>query len=145
MMNHKRVALCLCLAAAAAGQQPSKFYPKAKLDKAATEQARTAPTAQPDVEVAVYTTADSFDKVYAFYQKAGKEYKAVIGSGVRKLPNGADLREAFFILDGAPDLRSSKYWLKIQRPYIGQYGLARNGDLRKEIQDVTAIILAKHK
>jgi hypothetical protein len=129
----------------AAGQQATKVYPKARIDKVATQEARTAPTADPDLEVAVYVTTDTFDRVYAFYRRAGKEYKGVIGSGVRRLPNGEDLREVFFILDDAPDLRTSTRWLKLQRPYIGPYGLGRNGVGKNDVRSVTAIVLARRK
>jgi hypothetical protein len=143
-MNKLRVAAWFCVVMIAVGQQAARIYPGAKLDKTATQQAKSGPTAQPDVEVAVYTTADGFDKVYGFYQKSGKEYK-VIGSRARKLPNGKELRDAFFILDSGPDLISSKHWVKIQRPYIGQYGLGRNGAGASDIRDVTAIVLTRKK
>ena len=128
----------------AVGQPPAKIYPAAKLDRTATQQAKASPAAQPDVEIAVYTTADGFDKVYGFYQRNAKEYKA-IGSRARKLPNGQDLRDAFFILDDGRDLLTSKHWVKIQRPYIGQYGLGRNGAGAGDIRDVTAIVLTRKK
>ena len=143
-MNTLRVLLCFCAVMVAAGQPPTKIYPGAKLDKAATQQAKTGPAAQPDIEIAVYATADGFDKVYGFYQRNGKEYK-VIGSRARKLPNGKDLHDAFFILDEGRDLVTSKHWVKIQRPYIGQYGLGRNGAGANDIKDVTAIVLTRKK
>ena len=142
-MNCLRVLGCLC-AVIAVGQPPARIYPAAKLDRAATQQAKMSPAAQPDVEIAVYTTADGFDKVYGFYQRNAKEYKA-IGSRARKLPNGQDLRDAFFILDDGRDLLTSKHWVKIQRPYIGQYGLGRNGAGAGDIRDVTAIVLTRKK
>jgi hypothetical protein len=129
---------------AAVGQQAARIYPGARLDRAATEQAKAAPAAQPDFDVTVYTTADGFDKVYGFYQKSSKEYKA-IGSRTRKLPNGQELRDAFFILDDGQDLVTSKRWVKIQRPYIGQYGLGRNGAGQNDIKDITAIVLTRKK
>ncbi len=45
-----------------------------------------------------------------------------------------DLWEAYFIFDGAKDLMSSKLWVKVQRPYIGE-----------EVRDVTAIIVSEKK
>lgn len=143
-MNRLRVVACFCVVMAGVGQTAARVYPGAKLDRAATQQAKAGPVAQPDVEVAVYTTADGFDKVYGFYQRSGKEYKA-IGSRARKLPNGKELRDAFFILDAGQDLVSSKHWVKIQRPYIGQYGLGRNGAGQNDIKDVTAIVLTRKK
>ena len=143
-MNRLRVVTCFCVVMAAAGQPASRIYPGAKLDKAATEQAKTAQTVQPEFEVTVYTTADGFDKVYGFFQKSGKEYKP-IGSRARKLPDGKELRDAFFILDNGPDLLTSKRWVKIQRPYLGQYGLGRNGAGQNDIKDITAIVLTRKK
>lgn len=143
-MNWLRVVACFCAVMVAAGQPPTRIYPGARLDRAATQQAKASPAAQPDVEIAVYTTADAFDKVFGFYQRNGKEYKA-IGSRARKLPNGKDLRDAFFILDDGRDLVTSKHWVKIQRPYIGQYGLGRNGAGAGDIRDVTAIVLTRKK
>ena len=143
-MNWLRVVPCLCAVMVAVGQPPARIYPAAKLDRTATQQAKTSPAAQPDVEIAVYTTPDGFDKVYGYYQRNGKEYKA-IGSRARKLPNGHDLRDAFFILDDGRDLLTSKHWVKIQRPYIGQYGLGRNGAGAGDIKDVTAIVLTHKK
>lgn len=143
-MNRLRVVGCFCVVMVVVGQQAARIYPGAKLDKAATQQAKTGPVAQPDAEVAVYTTADGFDRVYGFYQKSGKEYKT-IGSRARKLPNGKELRDAFFILDDGRDLVTSKRWVKIQRPYLGQYGLGRNGAGENDIRDVTAIVMTRKK
>jgi len=143
-MNCLRVLVCFCAVMFAVGQPPTKLYPGAKLDRAATQQAKANPAAQPDIDISVYTTGDGFDKVFGFYQRNGKEYK-VIGSRARKLPNGQDLRDAFFILDDGRDLVTSKHWVKIQRPYIGQYGLGRNGAGANDIKDVTAILLTHKK
>jgi hypothetical protein len=143
-MNWWRVMACFCVVMAAAGQQAARVYPGARLDRTATEQAKVGPAAQPEFEVAVYTTADGFDKVYGFLQKSGREYRP-IGSRVRKLPNGQEMRDAFFIFDGAPNLTASKRWAKIQRPYIGEYGLARNGGGQNDIKNVTAIVLNRKK
>jgi hypothetical protein len=82
--------------------------------------------------------------VSAFFKQSAKEFK-VIGSRARKLPNGQELKDDFFILDGAPDLASSKRWVKIQRPYLGQFGLARNAGAQSEIRDITALILTRKK
>jgi hypothetical protein len=49
-----------------------------------------------------------------------------------RLPSGQSNRWAFFILDEGKDLASSKYWMKIQRPYVG-------GADGQEIRDITVI------
>jgi hypothetical protein len=142
-MTPWRVLALLGVAALAVSQQTSKMYPGARIDQASTEEAKSAAALQPELEMTVYATPDPFDKVYAFFKKTGKEYK-VIGSGARKLPNGQELKNAFFILDEGEDLVSSKRWVKVQRPYIGQYGLTRNAT-QNDIRDITAIVLTKRK
>jgi hypothetical protein len=138
-----RVLGSLAFAALVVAQPANKLYPGARLDPAGTQEARTA-LPQPDVEVTVYTTSDSFDKVYAYFKKTAREFKA-IGSRARRLPNGQELKDAFFILDEAVSLADSKFWVKLQRPYLGQYGLARNGGGQDQIRDVTALIVTKKK
>jgi hypothetical protein len=136
--------MCFCAVMAALGQTPARVYPGARLDRGATEQAKIEPGVQPDQEVTVYTTGDAFETVYGYFQKNGKEFK-IIGSRARKLPNGKELRDAIFILDDGQDLTSSKRWVKIQRPYIGQFGLGRNGAGQNDIRDITAIVLTRKK
>ncbi|MGE5644978.1 MAG: hypothetical protein ACM336_04215 [Acidobacteriota bacterium] len=144
-MNPWRVLALLGTAALAAAQQTPKMYPGAKIDQAGTEEARVATATQPEIEMTVYATPDPFEKVYEYFKKTGKEYK-VIGSGARKLPNGQDLKNAFFILDEGNNLVASKRWVKLQRPYIGQYGLARKApQAQNDIRDVTAIVLTVRK
>jgi hypothetical protein len=143
-MRIGRGILLIAVAAMAAGQSGSKPpYPGAKIDPAGTDQAKLAAVSQPDLDVTVYTTADPFDKVYAHFKTSAREFK-MIGSRTRKLPNGQELRDAFFILDGGADLAGSKHWVKVQRPYIGQFGLARNS-AQNDIRDITAIVVTKKK
>ena len=58
-----------------------------------------------------------------------------------KLSSGQELREAYFILDNAADIMTSKHWIKIQRPYLGrgQTGEGFHGKYGA-VRDVTAII-----
>jgi hypothetical protein len=93
-------------------------------------------------KVIIFTTKDFFENVVAFYQGIAREYR-MPGSGGKpmKLSSGQEFREAYFILDDAGDIMTSKHWIKIQRPYLsrertkegfkGKYGTAR---------EVTAII-----
>jgi len=112
--------------------QDFKQYSGAKLDEQAGRQA-SAPAK--GLECQVYTTSDGFDKVYGFYKALYKEFSAPFPT--QKLPNGQEVKWAFFILDGAKDLSRSKYWMKIQRPYIGTIG---DGDADfKDIRDVSVI------
>ena len=107
-----------------------KVYPNAKLDVPTSRQASSSRT-----QCQVYTTDDSFDKLYAFYKGQYKEFPWKLPKP--KLPSGKELQWAYFILDGAPDLVHSKHWLKIQRP------LAMTADLGelelKDIRDVSVI------
>ncbi|MGQ9496268.1 MAG: hypothetical protein ACUVRY_08480 [Thermoanaerobaculaceae bacterium] len=85
----------------------------------------------------VYTTSDSFSKVCSFYKGIGKEYAMPRASGTTGKPKKYekyDLWEAYFIFDGAKDLASSKVWIKIQRPYIGE-----------DVRDITMIVVTEKK
>jgi hypothetical protein len=116
-----------------------KPYPGAKMDEKATKQAREGAVAAktPEVKPTIYTTSDSFEKVASFYKGIAKEYMMPRASGTSGKPKkreGYDLWEAYFIFDGAQDLASSKLWIKVQRPYIGE-----------DIRDVTAIVISESK
>jgi len=107
--------------------QDFKPYPGGKADEKAS---REASAAVPGKQSQVFTTDDPFEKVYSFYKGLYKEF--TMGNASPKLPSGQPIRWAFFILDGAKDLASSKYWMKIQRPYVG-------GTDGQEIREVTVI------
>ena len=94
--------------------QDFKPYTGSKLDEKAT---REASAAAPGKQSDVYTTSDSFDKVYAFYKAMYKEFP--MSRQPPKQPSGQQIKWAFFILDSGTTLANSKYWMKIQRPYIG--------------------------
>ncbi|MGC8810602.1 MAG: hypothetical protein ACP5Q3_10180 [bacterium] len=116
-----------------------KLYPGAKLDEKATKEAQdmAAAAKMSNVKASIYTTADSFAKVASFYKGLAKEYTMPRASGTSGKPKKYekyDLWEAFFIFDGAKDLSTSKLWIKVQRPYIGE-----------EVRDVTAIVLSEKK
>ncbi len=126
-----------------------KLYPGAKEDQKTTEQG---------AESIVYTTADSFAKVAAFYKGIGKEYSMPRASGTTGRPKkgpGYDLWEAYFVFEGANDLATSKLWAKVQRPYIGrapgagkigmQSGRVQGPAQSVDVRDVTAIVLARRK
>jgi len=105
----------LCLAAAAcdlAEGQEFRPYAAARLDPKASQQASGR-----GAKCEVYTTTDAFEKVYAWYKSLYKEYAWPVRPP--KLPSGKEIQWAYFILDGGKDLAHSKYWMKVQRPYIG--------------------------
>jgi hypothetical protein len=112
--------------------QDFKTYPGSKLDE---KDSRAASAAAPGKQSQIYLTDDSFDKVYAFYKGLYKEFPMHGGS---KLPSGQQIKWGFFILDGGADLAKSKYWMKIQRPYVG-------GADGKDIRDTTVIQTVQSK
>src|ERR1039457_7613622 len=117
----------LCLA------QEFKPYTGAKLDDKAS---REASAAAPGKQSEVYTTGDSLDKVYAFYKGMYKEI-AMRSTGP-KLPSGQQVKWYFFILDGGTTLANSKFWMKIQRPYVG-------GAANSDVRDITVIQTVRTK
>ncbi len=108
-------------------------YPGSKLDD---KDSRDASAAAPGKESKVYTTGDTFDQVYAFYKGHYKEH--TMRHGPPPLSSGQQIKWAFFILDGGKDLVTSKYWMKIQRPYV------RDPE-GKDIRDVTVIQTVRSK
>jgi hypothetical protein len=142
-MSHRMLAAAIALGlilGISALAQSFRPYAGSKVDKAATEEAARYAAGEPGLEMTVYFSNDPFDKVYSYYKQHAHEYE-MAGKRTRKLPDGQELRDAFFLLDEANDLVSSKMWIKIQRPYIGPYGLAKG----VKPADVTAIVLSRRK
>lgn len=116
-----------------------QVYPGAKVDEKATQESREAARAakMTNVRSTIYTTSDSFEKVASFYKGISKEYSMPRASGTSGKPKKYEkyeLWEAFFIFDGAQDLSTSKLWIKVQRPFIGE-----------EVREVTAIVVSERK
>jgi len=115
-----------------------KPYPGSVLDQKATESAK-AMADQSGVEGvmgAVYTTEDPIEKVKAFYKDLAKEYEMPGIGKTRKLSSGQELRQIFFIFDGADNLASSKLWIMVQNPYVVDVK-------HKNIRNVTAIVVTQ--
>ena len=125
--------LFLLPSAVAAGEEGFKTYPGAEYDKKSSE---AASQVQSGTKVDVYTTDDSFDKVVTFYKDLYKEYNMPA-----KPPYIPDKKVtwAFFLMDGGKDLRDSKHWMKIQRPYIGSTKMDGAKVAFSDIRDVTVI------
>ena len=113
--------------------QDFKPYAGSKLDEKAS---REASAATPGKQSEVYTTTDPFDKVYAFYKGLYKEYP--MRSTGPKLPSGQQIKWAFFIVDGGTTLANSKFWMKIQRPYVG-------GADGQDVREITLIQTVRTK
>jgi hypothetical protein len=106
---------CLIASPAWADYKP---YPGAKLDQPATDKSRAVSGTKNST---IFTTTDSWDKVLAFYKALGTEYKMPGRTGYEvQLPSGGPKsKQAIFIFDGAPSIASSKNWLSIADPFIG--------------------------
>lgn len=147
MWKVKLLSAALLLAAITATGQTAKVYPGAsKYTPPDTQETRDALKAMPPgTQAAYYTTNDSFEKVVHFYKGLGSEYSM---PGLRKggkLPSGQELKQAYFIFDGAKDITTSKSWAKIQRPFIGGVDFKGGRPEYRDVKDVTAIDLVTKK
>ncbi len=124
-------ALALPPAAAAQAFTP---YPGSTFDQAASDAAAKAGGGS--MRVGVYVTPDPFDKVVAFYKA---RYKEIACGNPPALPNGQRVRWACFALDGAANLWTSKSWMKVQRPYVGQVSFQGGPAQFNDVRDATVI------
>jgi len=127
-----------------------KPYPSAKIDEKATQEANQLAAGSKMGKVpksTIYTASDSFEKVFDFYKGMAKEFKMPHQKEgkVKKLPSGQELKEAYFIFDGASDLMSSKLWIKVQRPYIGRVKMEGFQAKYEDVRDVTAIVASEKR
>lgn len=120
-----------------------KVYPGAKLeDIYEAKQSEFDSKMSKSPKTIIFTTNDFFENVVAFYRGVAKEYKIPGTEGKSmKLSSGQELKEAYFILDDASDIMTSKHWIKIQRPYLvrGRTGEGFRGRY-ETVRNVTAII-----
>ena len=120
-----------------------KVYPGAKLeDVYEAKQSEAGGKMSKAPKVILFTTNDLFENVVAFYRGIAKEYRVPGSSGKPiRLSSGQELKEAYFIFDGAGDLSTSKHWIKIQRPYLSRARTSEGFQGKYEkIREVTAII-----
>jgi hypothetical protein len=120
-----------------------KVYPGAKLEEVyEAKRSEAGAKTSKSPKVIIFTTADFFENVVAFYRGLTREYR-MPGTGGKpmRLSTGQELKEAYFIFDDATDIMTSKHWVKIQRPYLlrGRTGEGFHGKF-EAIRDVTAII-----
>jgi hypothetical protein len=124
--------------------QGFKIYPGAtKYTPPDTEQNREMKKALPPGTVATsYVTNDSFEKVVAFYKGFAQEYTMPGMPKGRKLPSGQELKQTYFIFDGAKDLATSQSWAQVQRPLIGSI----DDNLQpRDVRDVTVVNVSEKK
>jgi hypothetical protein len=129
----------LAIAGALSVAQDFKQYPGSKLDEDASRQASAVTKG---VECQVYTTGDSFEKLHGFYKGLYREFTPRFPKPT--LPKGQEIQWAFFILDVGKDLVHSKYWMKIQRPYIGTIS-NDDGEDFKDVRDISVIQTVRRK
>jgi len=123
--------------------QAFKVYPGAT--KLAKESEEATKLLAGSGEGSIYTTTDSYEKVIAFYKGFAKEHPLPGMPKGTKLPSGQELVSAYFIFDGAADLRTSKCWAKVQRPYIGSIKMNGATPEYGDIRDLTAIVVSQKK
>ncbi len=120
-----------------------KVYPGAKLEEVyEAKQSEAGAKGSKSPKVIIFVTADLFENVVAFYRGLTREYR-MPGTGGKpmRLSTGQELKEAYFIFDDAPDIMTSKHWIKIQRPYLGRGRPGESAQGKYEaIREVTAII-----
>jgi hypothetical protein len=133
--------------AAIAIAQTAKVYPGAKkYTPPDNEETREAAKQMPaDLQSTTYLSDDAYEKVAGFYRGQGKEFAMPGMQKDAKLPSGQTMHQSFFILDGAEDLRSSKSWVKVQRPFIGSVAMKDGVPEFKDVRDVTAIEVVEKK
>jgi hypothetical protein len=139
------VFLTFALMGSAAGEG-LKLYPGAvKYTPPETEQNKQfADTVRPGTTITAYFTDDPFEKVLAFYRGLGKEYTSP-NMKAEKLPDGQEVKKAFLIFDGAPDLVTSKRWASIRHPFIGSVTRDNGEPQYPDIRDVTEIVVTEKK
>lgn len=144
MQKQVRVLATLLLTIAVMYAQGFKIYPGATkyTPPDTTETREMQKLIPPGTEGSHYTTNDSFEKVVAFYKGLGQEYTMPDRMRMHKLPNGTEVKQVYFIFDGAKDLRSSKSWAQVQRPFI----LSIGKDMQpQDVRDITVINLTQKK
>ncbi len=133
----------LLLTATGSVGQAFKLYPGAtKLAKESEEATKKMPDSG---EATVYVTNDPFEKVVAFYKGFAKEYAFAGMNKLSTLPSGQSIASTFFLFDGGTNLRNSKTWVKVQRPYIGSVKMNGATPEYSDIRDVTTILLTQKK
>lgn len=72
---------------------------------------------RPGIVITAWLSEEKFEQVLGFYRAVGGEFKPPDPLPAEKLPSGQVIQRTFVILDGAPDLATSRHWIRIQRPF----------------------------
>lgn len=148
-MRNLFLAGVVCLLTVTAQAEEVKIYPNAKIDAKSMELiAQMMKNVDPETKAAmgeqqIYQTPDAFAKVYDFYKKFYKETDVKMKKTKKILPNNQVLNEAYFCLDKADSIASSKFWLKIQNPFLG--ATRKNGRTEEYTKNVTVITIVEKK
>lgn len=121
-------------------------YPGATLDAAASEEAdrRAAAAGQPNKRSRVYVTEDAFDLVDGFYAEGATRMSLPpLPPEQAATDVGARTRRALFVLDGASDLRESRSWVTVQRPFWRDVVTHEGRVEFVELKDVTVIVVVE--
>ncbi len=149
MRKLKFGALALIILTVATGMlgQAFKVYPGAnEFNPPVTQETKKFLDAlPPGMQVSDYLTNDSFEKVVAFYAGFAKEYQMPLKKKGAKLPTGQELKQTFFIFDGAKDIMTSKSWAEVQRPFIGSVEMKGPAPEYHDVRDVTVIVVVQKK
>jgi len=136
----------LAVTTVVAGQGFKVYSGATKYSPPETEETRAVLKAlPPGSHVAYYLTNDSFEKVVAFYKSFAKEYAIPGRKSAGKLPNGQEIKQDFFIFDGAKDIITSKSWADVQRPYVGSVRMNGMVPDYQDVRDVTTIVFTRKK
>lgn len=138
--------LIFVLSILAAGQGFKPYPAGTKYTPPDTKENREMMKAMPPGTTSTaYITKDSYEKVVAFYKGFAKEYKMPGMPANRKLPTGQEMKQTFFIFDGAADISTSKSWAKVQNPFIGSVDFKGGAPVYSDVRDVTEIVLSEKK
>lgn len=134
--------LCFVLVCGTVLAGECKTYPGSKIEEKATEEANKTLPGATAPRTTVYTSTDSFSAVVSFYRNVAREYgmPGLAKGEEKRLPSGEALNEAYFIFDESQDLMNSRFWVKVQRPYIGRVGAKGLETAFEDVRDVTMII-----
>jgi len=138
------VAVMILATPAILAAQGFRVYPgSTKYIPPNTEQSRKMQEAMaPGTVTTHYLTSDSFERVVAFYKTFARQYDMPGIPKGRKLPSGQDLKQTYFIFDGASDLSTSKSWAQVQRPFVG----SMDENLQpQDVRDITVINASQKK
>jgi hypothetical protein len=151
------LAFLLLPALAAAGSADFKPYPGSTEDPALAAALTEQSLKYGGVKTQVWTSADSFEKVFAYYRRSGPEFvlkrptrpdspyehevPASMIAGAAAGAPAVPVKEVHIILDGAASLATTRRWLTITHPVFAKTTVDGLMITLGDRRDVTAIEL----